>query len=260
MDWLRSRHRPRPGHPLLEFGRFLFAAFIAVLGKQWLNRFAQVEISGPIADQSRNRVRNLDGMVIWHFNLVMECLPLMFQISLLLLRFFLFDYLFSINRTVAGVLIGFTAFGLFYLLIVSAATLSYTYPFQTPLSLILHFMIPFDDEQRRSRKLLGHMLSSTRKLKNLRPRSPSSSNAADENIADDLTGLATIGLADQPRPSFNKGIWHGQVLASAFIIRLFGTSTDADVTLTITKFIPEVVWHAGIRTIPLEKLYATVLE
>ena len=35
---------------------------------------------------------------------------------------------------------------------------------------------------------------------------------------------------------------------------------DADVSMAIIRFIPEVVWHAGIRTIPLERLYDTVLE
>ena len=37
-------------------------------------------------------------------------------------------------------------------------------------------------------------------------------------------------------------------------------SMDADVILAILKFIPEVVWHAGIRKIPLGKLYDTILD
>jgi hypothetical protein len=119
----------------------LLAAFIAMLGKQWLNRYAQVEMRGSVIDRSRDRQRKMDGMVTWHFDLVMECLPLMLQAALLLLGYALSEYLFFINKVVASVLIGFTTFGLlFYFLIVSAATLSYNCPFQTPLSLILRFL------------------------------------------------------------------------------------------------------------------------
>ena len=35
---------------------------------------------------------------------------------------------------------------------------------------------------------------------------------------------------------------------------------DANVVMAIMRLIPEVVWHAGIRTIPLERPYDTVLE
>ena len=246
----------------------LLAAFLAMLGKQWLNRFAQVEISGSIADRSRNRVRKLDGMVIWHFDLVMECLPLMLQIALLLLGYALSNYLFSINKTVAGVLIGFTTFNLlFYLLIVSAATLSYTCPFQTPLSLAIRLMIRFDDEHKRylmrSKKWFGRifLFSSNTRRPRLRPPGPRGfeiSNAADENIFGSPLALAMIPY--HPPSSFNRAVWDGYVQDSASITRLFGISSDADVILTITKFIPEIVWHAGIRTTPLESLYDVVLE
>ena len=68
----------------------------------------------------------MNGMVTWKFGLVMECLPLMLQAALLLLGYGLSDYLFSTNGAASAVIIGFTAMGfLFYLLIVFAATLSY---------------------------------------------------------------------------------------------------------------------------------------
>jgi len=41
---------------------------------------------------------------------------------------------------------------------------------------------------------------------------------------------------------------------------MFEMSMDADVIMAIMRFIPEVVWHASIRTTPLEKLYDTVLD
>ena len=37
-------------------------------------------------------------------------------------------------------------------------------------------------------------------------------------------------------------------------------SMDAGVIMAIMRFIPEVVWHVGIRTIPLECLYDTLLK
>jgi len=93
----------------------------------------------------------MDERVTWHFDFVMECLPLTLQAALLLLGYALSNYLFSINKVDASVVIGFTSFGLLpYLLIVSAATLSYNCPFQTPLSLILRFLIRFDDEPQEN--------------------------------------------------------------------------------------------------------------
>ena len=115
----------------------LLAALIAMLGKQWLNRYASAG-RGSIIDRGRQRKRKMEGMDTWKFDLVMECVPLMLQAALLLLGYALSDYLYFINRVVASVVIGFTAFGLlFYFLITSAGTLSFNCPFQTPLSLVL---------------------------------------------------------------------------------------------------------------------------
>ena len=135
----------------------LLAAFVAMLGKQWLNRYDQVEMRGSVVDRSRYRQQKMDGMVTWHFDFVMECLPVMLQLALLLLGYALSNYLFFINKVVASVIIGFTTFGLlFFLLIVSAATLSYNCPFQTPLSQILRLLFRFyGEQQKRFKKWLG---------------------------------------------------------------------------------------------------------
>ena len=248
----------------------LLAALVATLGKQWLHRFSQVEMSGSIADRSRNRVRKLDGMVTWRFDLVMESLPLMLQISLLLLGYALSNYLFFVNRTVAGVVIGFTSFGLlFYLLIVSAATFSYNCPFQTPASLIIRLMIRFDDEHRRylnrSWKLFQRIFSIFWKWKRSRTRTVGlhgfgDFNGVDGNIVGDLIELATTVAPLQLPFTFDTTTWDGYVQDSDSILRLFGISTDADVILTITKLIPEIVWHAGIQITPLERVYNVLLE
>ena len=118
----------------------LLAAFVAMLGKQWFNRYSQVEIRGSFIDRSCHRQRKMNGMITWHFDRVMECLPLMLRAALLPLGYALSNHLFFVKKVVASVLIGFTSFGLlFYPPTISAATLSHNCPFQTPPSLIFRF-------------------------------------------------------------------------------------------------------------------------
>ena len=232
----------------------LLSALVAVLGKQWLNRYARMEVRGSVIDRSRHRQRKMDGIVTWHFDLVMECLPLMLQIALLLLGYALSDYLFFINKTVAGVLIGFTSFGLlFYFLIVSAATFSYDCPFQTPLSRIFHFFIRLDDRHKkyldRTWKWFQRIFSKNRF---------GTRNTAGPN---NHLALPMAGVYNQQPPLFDQETdWGGYVLDSNCIAWMFEKSTDADVIMAIMRFIPEVVWHANIRTTPLQRLYDTVLE
>ena len=222
----------------------LLSAFIAMLGNQWLARYAQMEVRGSVVDRSRHRQRKMEGMVTWHFELVMECLPLMLQGALLLLGYALSNYLFFINKTIAGVVIGFTAFGLlFYCLIVSAATFSYNCPFQTPLSLVLRFMIRFF-------------------LKTApRPKSGGPQRFGRFGTFDGIDHVE-LPMADAPeQPLFHQERnWEGYVLDSNCIAWMFEMSMDADVFMAIMRFIPEVIWHTGIRTIPIEGLYDTVLE
>ena len=247
----------------------LLAAFIAMLGKQWLSRFSQLEIRGSVADRSRDRVRKFKGMVSWRFDLVMESLPLMLQISLLLLGYALSHYLFFLNKAIAGVITGFTAFGLlFYLLIVSAATLSYSCPFQTPLSLIIRFMIRFDDEHRkyleRCRKWLGRLF--TWKREPLKSRPDNSYPFPGINTLDGKTFDNHIELPITSPPGQHPLLPHKEAdrdsyaLDAECIIRMFEISTDTDVIQANMKFISEITWHAGIKTIPLERVYGAVIE
>ena len=247
----------------------LLSAFVAMLGKQWLNRYAQVEMRGSVVDRSRHRQRKMDGMVTWHFDLVMECLPLMLQAALLLLGYALSNYLFFINKTTAGVLIGFTSAGLlFYILIISAATLSYNCPFQTPLSRILSFLIRFDNGHKkylnRTRRWFTRVLS--RKDKN-RPRPKFGPHGlrgfgayGGHRFGDHLE-IPMANVPDQPPPLFNRETdLDDFVLDSKCITWMFDTSMDGDAAMAIMRFIPELVWHDGIRTTPLERIYDTVLD
>ena len=247
----------------------LLAALVAMLGKQWLNRFSRADIRGSIAERSRDRVRKSKGMETWHFDLVMEFLPVMLQLALFLLGYALSNYLFFLNRTVAAVIIGFTAFGLlFYVLIVSAATLSYTCPFQTPPSLIIRFMIRFDDEHRkylrRFREWFGRLFSWRWKPQRRGPgdlHPLGRFGTVDGRNIDGHIELALIRPSGQQLPLLDEGAdVDGSVLDSECIVRIFEISTDTDVIQANMKFIPEIFWHAGIRKTPLERLYTTVLE
>ena len=116
----------------------LLAAFLAMLGKQWLNQYESVEMRGSAIERSRNRQRKLDGIDSWYFNHVMESLPLMLQVALLLLGCALSRYLWEINTTVASVVLGVTSFGvLFYLFIVISGATFVSCPYQTPGARIL---------------------------------------------------------------------------------------------------------------------------
>ena len=116
----------------------LFSAFLAVLGKQWLNRYRSTDMRGTVIERSQNRQQKLNGIISWYFEHVMESLPLMLQSALLLLGCALCRYLWEINTSIALVVLGVTSFGvIFYISIVVAGTLSKSCPYQTPGSRIL---------------------------------------------------------------------------------------------------------------------------
>ena len=105
-----------------------------MLGKQWLNRYSV----GSMADRCHYRQRKLDGMTTWYFHILMESLPVMLQFALLLLGCALSRYLWNIQRTVSGVVVGITSLGvLFYILILAAGVLYTSCPYQTPGSQII---------------------------------------------------------------------------------------------------------------------------
>ena len=121
-----------------SFAASLFSALLAMLGKQWLNRYMSTDMRGTAIERGQNRQQKLNGIVTWYFDYVMESLPLMLQAALLLLGCALSQYLWEMNTTVASVIIGVTSLGmLFYLFIVIAGSVSASCPYQTPGSRIL---------------------------------------------------------------------------------------------------------------------------
>jgi hypothetical protein len=118
----------------------LLAAFVAMLGKQWLNRYLR-HTGGSAIERCGDRQRKFDGLEKWPFRWFIESLPIMLQIALLLLACGLSRYMWSVNTSVARVVISFTVLGfLFYIGIVVAGTSSYECPFQTPASMALRHL------------------------------------------------------------------------------------------------------------------------
>ena len=111
----------------------LFSAFLAMLGKQWLNRYASTDLRGSIIERCRNRQYKLDGIASWYFDNVIELLPVMLQVALLLFGCALSRYLWETNTIIASVVLGVTSFGLFlFFFIVVAGAAFPSCPYQTP--------------------------------------------------------------------------------------------------------------------------------
>ena len=243
----------------------LLASFVAMLGKQWLNRYSQVDMHGSLIDRSRDRHRKMDGMATRGFKFVMESLPLMLQAALLLFGCALSKYLFTIDNLVALVVVVFTALGfIFYFIIVFAATLSYDCPFQTPLSLIVRFMARLFKRGKyleRSRRWFLRMFSQKRRPRKQRTGGTCGLAGFGGNKVNERIPLTGVGPPHTP-PMLSGGEADrdGYTLDSNCIAWMFEMSMDPDVILDIMKFIPEITWHNGILTTPLEKLYDIVLE
>ncbi|KAG1902437.1 uncharacterized protein F5891DRAFT_1106962, partial [Suillus fuscotomentosus] len=104
----------------------LLAAFGAVLGKQWLgyyksNRYGR----GSEEERGKRRQEKFDGIVTWYFDAVVQCFPVILQISLLLFGIALGANMWYEQRSIAWVIIATTVFGfLFYSLTVMACLMS----------------------------------------------------------------------------------------------------------------------------------------
>jgi len=115
----------------------LLAALVAMLGKQWLNRYLR-NSGGSMIERCGDRQRKCDGLEKWPLHHFVESLPLMLQVALLLLACGLCRRMWSINTSVTYTLITLTGLGItFYIAVVIAGMSSYACPFQTPASMTL---------------------------------------------------------------------------------------------------------------------------
>jgi len=149
----------------------LLAAFVAMLGKQWINRYLRGS-GGSVIERCEDRQRKCDGLEKSPLHFLVECLPVMLQVALLLLVCGLCQHMRSINASVAYILIGLIGLGVaFYVATLIAGTSSYASPFQTPASII--FRGQWKKIRRRIISFIVHykwVLSWTHRMRDVRVR------------------------------------------------------------------------------------------
>jgi hypothetical protein len=225
-------------------------AFVAILGRQWLTHYAKPE-HGSSIDTLRSRKLKMDGMDTWCFNLVMDCLLVLLNASLLLLGIGLATYLLPLSQTVAVVVIGFTSFRLLFYLASSVAAIIFQHcPLQTPCSLTVRYLIsslvPKTWAQDGTRR---------------RPRPVRRKTKDKAKTVDEVTHPMWTLAADPDTLFSQREIdWDGYVVYSNCVTWIFEKPVENDTIMAIISFIPEIVWHGGIKTTPLERIYDNLLE
>ncbi|KAG9001666.1 hypothetical protein FRB94_004596 [Tulasnella sp. JGI-2019a] len=110
----------------------LLAAFGAVLAKQWLLHYSQIGQVGELEKQCRKRQKKFAGAERWHLKSVVEFLPAVLQFSLLAFFIGLIDFFWSINTTIAAVVMSLFGMGLIaFVASLIAGVIDRDCPFQT---------------------------------------------------------------------------------------------------------------------------------
>ena len=216
----------------------LLAAFLAMLGKQWLN----FHVEGSFIDRNRHREQKMRGMITWHFKLVVEFLPLSLQAALLLLGYALARYLWDVSHTVSSVITGFTIVGVvIYLFIIVAGTLSGSCPFQTPISIAIRAILQY------YRKDIKAAFQSVKTL---------------FRFARSQTGLV-VYRQQLPTPPIASDIddQDNEVRAElSCILTMFKMTKAPDSVKAIMSYITEIVWDSRLKSVPLLQVYQTLHE
>lgn len=120
----------------------LLSALGAMLGKQWLGKYARIDVGGSAEDRRRSRQQKRDALRAWHFTTVMETMSALLQTALFLFGIAIGVLLWDQQRAIAGTVIGVTVLGsTFYLMILIASVVSPDCPFETHLSGILRALL-----------------------------------------------------------------------------------------------------------------------
>ena len=236
----------------------LFAAFLAMLGKQWVNRYLRNH-GGSAADKSRDRQRKLDGFEKWHFHLVIESLPVMLQLALLLLGCALSRYLWATSHTVAGVILAFTLFGITsYLIFSLAATLHYNCPYQTPPSVLaraaIRYLTRHDATFVRSLRSLIAPLAPIRNLGRSLKRFSSGVRGVLVRlchlpaIPEEVKHIPIATVVVSPTRIFKDTSINWEVCGAdaRCISWVLHSTTDPDVILSTVRFVVDTIWYPEI--------------
>lgn len=228
----------------------LFAAFFAMLGKQWLN----LHVEGSFIDRSRHRELRMRGMITWRFKIIIECLPFVLQISLFLLGYALSRYVWGLSKAVGAVLIAFTSFGvLFYLFIVVAGTRWKTCPFQTPVSFLLRFAWSAFRQHREKWFAIGSKPWSGSVLYGW--SNASYATAPEFQLGFPQPHLSRVDLTSSATlPEFGDG--EDTTVASEFncISTMFRLANTPDAIIAVAEFIPEIDWPEKVPVVPLPQV------
>jgi len=236
----------------------LFAAFLAMLGKQWVNRYLRNR-GGSTADKSRDRQRKLDGFEKWHFRLAIESLPVMLQFALLLLGCALSRYLWTISHTVAGVTIAVTLFGVTsYVFLSLAATLYYNCPYQTPPSILTRRVIKYITHSDAAfahtlRSLIG-FLPSTGNLRQIFTRLRSGIHGVlggfccTPAVAGGVAHIPLAAVVTSPTQIFGDISIDWEVCRSDVrcVSWVLDSTTDTDVIFSTVRFAADMIWYPEI--------------
>ena len=240
----------------------LFAAFVAMLGKQWLDRFARNK-GRAATEKSWDRQRKLRGMEQWRFHFVMESLPILLQFALFLFGCSISLYMWTVNLFVAGVALAFTAFGVtFYCVITLAGSFFHKCPYQTPLSLIVRIvaaylsnparraLTPVVGRSRRSLGLLGHSFRAVAlTLRRIVPSCLRASDTPNAILEHEIPAMSVVRVdVGEPSPLFDPKLvkWDQHRDDSECVLWVMEASTDADVLLFTFRFAAEIVWYPAI--------------
>lgn len=117
----------------------LFAAFGAILGKQWLGYYKSNRYGhGSMEERGRRRQQKMEALRTWYFDAVVQSFPALLQLSLFLFGASLSINMWSQQQTIARVIICITLFGVtLYGFTVFASLMSSDCPFQTPVSVVI---------------------------------------------------------------------------------------------------------------------------
>ena len=234
----------------------LFAAFLAMLGKQWVNRYLRNR-GGSAADKSRDRQWKLDGFEKWHFHLAIESLPVMLQLALLLLGCALSRYLWMTSRTVAGVIAAVTIFGVTsYVLLTLAATFYYNCPYQTPPSIftraVIRYLVHGHDTFARSLRYLVTSFPSAGDLKRILGGLRAAVRKALENLGYNPgvpgeTEPIPLAVVTPPSPArifedvpVNWDVYEADIRCISWVL---SSTTDADVIYSTVRFAGDMIWY-----------------
>ena len=232
----------------------LFAAFLAMLGKQWVTRYLR-NSGGSAADKCRDRQRKLDGFRKWHFHLAIESLPVMLQCALLLFSCALSLYLWSINGVVARAVLAFTTLGITsYVFLTLAAVLYYQCPYQTPPSIIVRTIIGyFTHNDSTFARSLRSFFPSSPSIKNFRMalnHLRSQFRAAvggfrRASLAEEIERIPLAVAFTPPTRVFEEVPldWWSCTADAQCISWMLDSTTDTDVVLSTVRFAADMIWY-----------------